>query len=150
METTEKIESLIARGVEADLFGMDFVQSLDLETVRDGYNGIGPEFLGSDVRAKVTDHLAIFEPASLVHDLRNEFSDGTRYSFNFANYEFLKNCRKLADQKYGWYNPRRYFARHVAHLLYVAVSAEKFGWRAWLEAKERHEKKMRALNKASH
>lgn len=147
METTEKIVSLIARGVEAELLGMDFVQSLDLETVRDGYNGIGPEFLDSDTRAKVTDRLAIFEPAALVHDLRNEFSDGTRYSFNFANYEFLQNCRKLADLKYGWYNPHRYVARHVAHLLYAAVSAEKFGWRAWLEAKERHEKKMRALKK---
>ena len=35
MQTMEKIESLIARGVEAELLGMDFVQSLDLETVRD-------------------------------------------------------------------------------------------------------------------
>lgn len=147
METTEKIESLIARGVEAELFGIDFVQGLDLETVRDSYNGIGPEFLDSDTRAKVTDHLAIFEPAALVHDLRNEFSDGTRYSFNYANYEFLRNCRKLADKKYGWYNPRRYIARRVAKLLYLAVSAEKFGWRAWLEAKARHEEKMAAKNK---
>ncbi len=144
MQTMEKIESLIAKGVEAELFGMDFVQGLDLETVRDSYNGIGPEFLDSDTRAKVTDHLEIFEPAALVHDLRNEFSDGTRYSFNFANYEFLQNCRKLADRKYAWYNPRRYRARAVAQLLYVAVSAEKFGWRAWLEAKERHEQKMAA------
>ena len=147
MATMEKITSLIGKGIEAELFGMDFVQSLDLETVRDSYNGIGPEFLDGDTRAKVTEHLALFEPAALVHDLRNEFSDGTRYSFNFANYEFLQNCRKLADLEYGWYNPRRYVARHVAHLLYVAVSAEKFGWRAWLEAKERHEKKVAASKK---
>lgn len=141
METMEKIVSLIARGVEAELLGMDFVQSLDLETVRDGYNGIGPEFLDPKVREKVSELLAIFEPAALAHDLRNEFSDGTREGFKRANDEFLKNCLKLADYNYCFIDPRRYRARAVARILYKFVSAENFGWRAWIEAKERHEAK---------
>lgn len=144
METLETINALIAKAEEADLFGLDFVKSLDKTVVQDSYNGIGPEFLDPDTRAKVTEHLYLFAPAALVHDLRNEFSDGTRSSFEFANYEFLQNCRRLADHRYAWYNPRRYRARGVAQLLYVAVSAEKFGWRAWLEAKARHEQKMAA------
>ena len=144
METLETINALIAKAEEADLFGLDFVKSLDKTVVQDSYNGIGPEFLDPDTRAKVTEHLYLFAPAALVHDLRNEFSDGTRSSFEFANYEFLQNCRRLADHEYAWYNPRRYRARGVAQLLYVAVSAEKFGWRAWLEAKARHEQKMAA------
>ena len=147
METLETIDALIAKAEEAELFGLDFVNGLDREVVQDSYNGIGPEFLDPDTRAKVTGHLALFAPAALVHDLRNEFSDGTRSSFEYANFEFLQNCRKLADHAYAWYNPRRYRARAVAQLLFVAVSAEKFGWRAWLEAKERHEQKMAAKAK---
>lgn len=147
METLETINALIAKAEEADLFGLDFVKSLDKTVVQDSYNGIGPEFLDPDTRAKVTEHLNLFAPAALVHDLRNEFSDGTRSSFEFANFEFLQNCRRLADREYAWYNPRRYRARTVAQLLFVAVSAEKFGWRAWLEAKERHEQKMAAKAK---
>lgn len=148
MQTMEKIESLIAKGVEAELYGMDFVQGLDLETVRESYNGIGPEFLDPEVREKVSELLSIFEPAALVHDLRNEFSDGTRKGFEYANDEFLKNCLKLADYNYCFINPRRYRARAVAKILYKFVSAEKFGWRAWLEAKERHEAKMASGNSA--
>lgn len=148
MQTMEKIESLIAKGVEAELYGMDFVQGLDLETVRESYNGIGPEFLDPEVREKVSELLSIFEPAALVHDLRNEFSDGTRKGFEYANDEFLKNCLKLADYNYCFINPRRYRARAVARILYKLVSAEKFGWRAWLEAKERHEAKMASGNSA--
>ena len=148
MQTMEKIESLIAKGVEAELYGMDFVQGLDLETVRESYNGIGPEFLDPEVREKVSELLSIFEPAALVHDLRNEFSDGMRKNFEYANDEFLKNCLKLADYNYCFINPRRYRARAVARILYKFVSAENFGWRAWLEAKERHEAKMASGNSA--
>ena len=147
MESLETINALIAKAEEAELIGLDFVKGLDKTVVQDSYNGIGPEFLGPDKRAKVTEHLYLFAPAALVHDLRNEFSDGTRSSFEYANDEFLQNCRKLADHAYAWYNPRRYRARAVAQLLYVAVSAEKFGWRAWLEAKARHEQKMAAKTK---
>ena len=153
METREKIESLIAQGVEAGLLGMDFVQGLDVETVRESYNGIGPEFLRPSLREKVTQHFAIFAPAAVVHDLRNEFSDGTKSSFHAANREFLANCLKLVDVKYPpdtksrSLRLKRDLARQTAYAFYKFVDGAP-GWRAWLEAKERHEAKMASGNSA--
>lgn len=146
METKEKIEQLMDAAVVSNLDGIELFAQYNIDTIRESYNGIGPEFFPAELRAKVTEHLAIFEPAALLHDLRNEFSDGTRWSFNYANYEFHENCLRLANRKYPWYSWRRYAARHVAHLLYKFVSGEN-GWRAWIEAKERHAKKMQKKDK---
>ena len=137
----EKIDSLIERSKAADLEGLDFLSQFTYDQLADGYNGIGPEFLPPTLREKVTQHLSLFAPAALIHDLRNEYSDGTRRSFNYANYEFLANCRKLAARKDDWYNPRRYIAYHVAKLLYRFVCGD-CGWTAWIQAMERHEKKV--------
>ncbi len=133
MATREEIDKLIATAVEADLAGLDFLAEFDYATIERGYNGIGPEWAGEAVRETVTQYLAIFEPAAVIHDLRNEFSDGTRYAFNYANMEFLANCRRLADRRYAWYNWRRYRARAVAGLCYDFVSGPG-GWKAWREA----------------
>lgn len=125
----------------ANLDGINFITCFPIDELADGYNGIGPEFLPPEVRAKITERLSLFEPAALIHDMRNEHSDGTRESFHRANEEFRVNCRKLAALEYGWYNPSRYLAYHVAEILFKFVEAEDFGWKAWLQAKERHEKK---------
>ena len=137
----ETVADLYRRAVRANLDGVDFVASFTYEELADSYNGIGPEFLPPALREKVTKRLNLFAPAALIHDLRNEYSDGTRRSFNYANYEFAANCRKLAAQRYAWYNPRRYFEYHVATLLYRFVCGDG-GWTAWIQAKERHEKKI--------
>ena len=137
IETTRRLFQL---ALAANLDGVELISSLSDAEMADGYNGIGPDFLPPTIREKVTKHLSLFAPAALIHDLRNEYADGTRKSFNYANYEFLANCRKLAAQRYAWYNPRRYLAYHVAKLLYNFVCGDG-GWTAWLQAKERHEKK---------
>ena len=143
-----EIDELLKIAVEADLEGLDFLSSFTYAQLSDGYNGIGPEFLRPKVRAAVSGFLHIFKPAALGHDLRNELSDGTRESFHAANTEFLNNCRKLADYYYPDGDPRRDRARAAALVLYVFVSAEHFGWRAWLEAKERHASKIASGNPA--
>ena len=132
-----EIDELLKIAVEAKLEGLDFLASFTYEQLSDGYNGIGPEFLPSVLREKVTKYLAVFEPAALVHDMRNHVGDGTRYGFNFANLEFLANCRKLADRAYPWYNWRRYRARVVAKLMYDFVAGQP-GWIAWCEASRKH------------
>jgi len=137
----KKIDALVKLAVEADLEGLDFLAQFTYAQLADGYNGIGPEFLPPAVRDRVTDFLSIFEAAALIHDLRNEYSDGSREGFLAANDEFRRNCLKLADMRYGMFSLRRYRARAVAQVLYDFVSADSFGWRAWLEAKERHEAK---------
>ena len=142
---TETTRELYGLANAAQLDGVEFISHFSAAELADGYNGIGPEFLPATIREKVTQHLSLFAPAALIHDLRNELSDGTRQSFNYANYEFLSNCRKLAAWKYAWYNPRRWIARHVATLLYNFVAGD-CGWTAWLQAKERHAKKLASLD----
>ena len=141
METNEKrlayIAALIETALAVGLDGADWANLYGLAWLSDAYNGIGPEFLPPTLREKVTNWLHLFEPAALIHDARNHVSDGTRKGFEAANDEFLRNCLKLADFWYPWYSWRRYRARAVAHLLYDFVSADGFGWIAWLDAHER-------------
>ena len=137
MKTEQEIDALVRRAVEAGLEGLDFLSTFSYAELARGYNGIGPEFLGSTIRDKVTSRLVLFEPAALIHDLRNDVADGTRESFLAANDEFRRNCLKLANAAYPWYSLKRYRAPGVAQILYDFVSAENFGWRAWLEAHER-------------
>ncbi len=151
IETKEKkiaeIDELMQIAVAAKLEGLDFLSTFTHDQLADGYNGIGPEFLRPKVRAAVSEFLHIFKPAAVGHDLRNELSDGTRKSFKAANDEFLRNCLKLADYHYKGKDARRWHrACAVAQILYKCVSAEKFGWRAWLEAKDRHAAKMASDN----
>ena len=147
MEEMEKIEELIHDAVVNNLEGTRFLLGLEIETVQEAYNGIGPEFLMPTLRAKVTKHFATLAPAAVIHDLRNEFSDGTKEKFHEANREFLANCLTLVDNKYPWWRPKRYVARQVAHAFFAFVEGPA-GWRAWLEAQNRHEKKMLSGNSA--
>lgn len=142
----EDIEELLKIAVAADLEGLDFLSQFTPDQLADGYNGIGPEFLKPRVRAAVSEFLAIFAPAALGHDLRNELSDGTRRGFQAANDEFYRNCLRLADYHYSADKRRRRRARAAALVLYGFVEAEAFGWRAWQEAKERHAAKLASGN----
>ena len=146
MVSKHELDELIRIAVDAKLEGVDFLSRFTYEQLADGYNGIGPEFLPPLLREKVSEFLHIFKPAAVGHDLRNEFSDGTREGFNAANEEFYRNCLRLADWHYPWYSRDRYRARAAALILYAFVSAEFFGWRAWQEAQKRHAAKMASGN----
>lgn len=143
-ENLAHVAKLIEKAKAAGLKGADWLESLGVKRCCEGYNGIGPEFLPAKVRNLVTDFLALFEPAALPHDLRNEFADGTRTSFLAANDEFRINCMLLAERAYPKDRKRRIAAKMAALVLYDFVSADSFGWRAWLEATERA--KARDLN----
>ncbi len=144
---SKEIKELLTIAADAKLEGLDFLATFTFEQLCDGYNGIGPEFLKPNVREKVSEFLHIFKPAALPHDIRNEMSDGTRKGFRAANDEFLRNCLKLADYYYKDKDARRHLrARAVARILYGIVSSNVVGWRAWLEAKERHAAKMASDN----
>ena len=139
-EKKEKVGKLIDEARAAGLAGADWCVGLGVDKVAEEYNGIGPEFLPIDVRAKVTEWLALFEPAALIHDCRVGASDGWREGFLASNDEFRRNCLTLADRAYPWYSWRRYRARAVAQLLFDFVSADDFGWKAWMDAFEKNEK----------
>ena len=144
METVEKniahVQALIDEAKAAGLDGAGWVSSLGAVRCCEGYNGIGPEFLPAKIRAKVTAYLSTFEAAALIHDMRNDVADGTRASFLAANDEFRSNCLKLAARKYPKRNQRvrKLAAKAAAEILYDFVSADSFGWKAWLEAHERY------------
>ena len=137
MKNEEEIEELLKKAVVAELDGLDFVGTFPVGTICREYNGIGPEWAGAAIREKTTAWLALFEPAALIHDMRNYRSDGSRHGFNYANMEFHENCLKLADHAYPWWNWRRYRARVVAHALYDFVRGEG-GWKAWQDCYQRN------------
>lgn len=127
---------LLSTAVALGLEGAAFVNAYDIDTLVREYNGIGPEWAGQRLRATVTQHLGLFEPAALIHDLRNYESDGSRAAFEAANREFLHNCLKLVDVTYPWYRPRRYVLRGIAISLYDFVQGPG-GWAAWHDCHER-------------
>ena len=135
-----RVWRLVDEARAAGLAGADWCSGLGVDRVAEEYNGIGPEFLSADVRDRATAHLALFEPAALIHDCRVGASDGSRAGFLAANDEFRRNCLTLADRAYPWYSWRRYRARAVAQVLFDFVSADGFGWKAWLDAFEKNEK----------
>ena len=128
----DHFDEVVDKAVRLNLSGVELFAQLGASVIRREYNGIGPEFFPAELRAKVTAWLSLFEPAALIHDLRNYRSDGMRWAFNYANTEFLDNCRVCADDAYPWYSWRRYRARIVARLLYDFVSGPA-GWVAWTD-----------------
>ena len=118
--------------------GLDFVLSFGIYGICEAYNGIGPQFLPENMRDGVTRKLAIFEPAAMYHACRFHKSDRTRASFEYANNEFVINCRKCAKAAYPWYSWRRYRAYAVIDAMDKFNSSEMGGWRAWQEAYQKN------------
>lgn len=148
METNEEnmahVAELIKRAKDAGLQGADWLESLGVERCCEGYNGIGPEFLPAGVRALISRKLHIFEAPAVIHDMDNDFADGTREKFLAANDRFRRNCLVMAERTYPGDEKRQLAAKSVAEILFAFVSADSFGWKAWLEATERA--KARDLN----
>ena len=132
----DRLDEIIFKATALELSGVELFAVMGKSLIRREYNGIGPEFFPPELRAKITSFLAIFEPAALIHDLRFSRSDGGRWAFEYANEEFFDNCRACADDRYPWWNWRRYRARVVARMLYDFVRSTK-GWVAWTEAHDK-------------
>jgi len=137
--TVAQVRQIYGEAVCYELEGMDWLSQFDEEEIAECFNGIGPEFIGAKAREWISDFLALFLPCAMIHDMRNEYSDGTRQSFYYANEEFRRNCIKVVEANYGWLSRKRYRGYVVAEILYCFVSADCFGWEAWLQAKAKHE-----------
>ena len=61
MVDERKIDELVKAAVLAELDGVEFLQDFDHATLCREYNGIGPEWAGAPIRAKVTRYGAIEE-----------------------------------------------------------------------------------------
>lgn len=134
MEKEAKIDALVSAAVKVGLDGTDVVAKYSYEELAQIYNGIGPEAMPERIRERVTDFLGLFEPAALIHDVRYEESDGTAAGWHEANQEFLSNCMKLIERKYGWKHLfRRGRAKIAAYAMFDFVESD-FGKRAWMKA----------------
>ena len=137
MDKRDEIDSLWRQAVDLGLSGLEELALLSADEMAAAWNGIGPEFLPSEIRDRITDALALFKPACFIHDLRFAQSDGRRHEFVLANAELLDNCRKCAAHAYPWWlHPwKRIRANAAAALIYKACSSSA-GWRAWIDAHE--------------
>lgn len=131
-KTIDEINELRSLAVNAELMGSEWLYGYDAEVLAREYNGIGPEWAGEKFRSVATRHFELFEPAALIHDMRNYVSDGSEESFHKANLEFYRNCILLAKQKYPFWNWKRYRAIAVAQMFFDFVDGP-CGWRAWLD-----------------
>lgn len=132
----EKVEQVVEKSRSIGLMGLDFINGFSIDEICAAYNGIGPQFLPTKLRDKVTEILHIFEPAALGHDLRFHLSDGMRKSFDYANCEFFVNCHKCAKNTYPWWNWKRYRAYAVIDAMNEFNCSSNGGWKAWLESHE--------------
>ena len=135
MQTEADIRALVAKAIAAGLEGADALTDAPSWALARIYNGCGAEWMPESFRQRLTKWLEVFESAFLIHDWDFSDSDGTRVGFVRANERLERNCRKLADFVYPWYNWRRYAARALAPVVYEAVSCPG-GWLAWQQAAE--------------
>ena len=90
-----EVAGLIERAKDARLDGADMLEAHGLLWCLKNWNGAGPEFLPKRVRDRLTDHLAFFAPALLIHDADFALSDGKITTFQAANERLRSNCRRL-------------------------------------------------------
>ena len=75
---------------------------------------IGPEWFPAALRDAIDRLHPSLKVVAMIHDLDYYFGDGTTEDFNKANSAFAANGIVVADDRYGWDDPRRYLARPSA------------------------------------
>ena len=131
--TLDEARQAIADICDKQLYGARFVASLGPGRVAAACNGCGPASWPEERREKLDKWLKTFRLAFDVHDCRFTWDNcGSLLAFREANIELRENCLILADEKYSWYNPLRYFARNRAYL--IGLLCQEFGWKAWMDA----------------
>lgn len=93
------------------------------------FNGIGPACFPAALRKLLSRLHPSLVIVALIHDLEFHESDGGAINFDLANLRFATNGRRVADTRYGWYDPRRYVVRRQAARF--ARLCGKFGRAGW-------------------
>ena len=95
-------------------------------------NGVGPESFPSSLRSMIDLTHPYMITASIIHDLRYYYGDGTKFYFFDSNLDFMDNTIVVADNMYGSLNPMRYLARRRARQFHELL--DRFGWDAYVAA----------------
>lgn len=131
-----EVAGLVERAKVARLDGADMLEAHGLLWCLKIWNGAGPEFLPKRVRARLTDHLAFFAPALLIHDADFALSDGKITTFQAANERLRSNCRRLVLDAHPFFFSLARWKRLALSDLIADACGTTFGFYAWEEAHE--------------
>jgi hypothetical protein len=112
--TDKDLQKAREEAARLKLNGAELLLETKDETIMHVCNGIGPEWFPADLRKAIDALHPSLKTVAIIHDLAYYFGDGTAKDFKKANADFAANGVKIADDRYGWYNPLRYIARHEA------------------------------------
>ena len=125
-----EISNLIAKAKALVLEDSGLIDCWLPEELLPIYNGIGPAWLPVAIRNRITEHLAVFAPACLIHDFHFHVADGSRAEFNRVNDILERNCRRCINGATKWYQIlRRAAGYYAAHL--IAEACRRYGWSAY-------------------
>lgn len=130
----KKIIDLMSVVNRKKLLGREILESFSVTELVYIYNGIGPDRFPDWLRKIVTEANGLFEPASLIHDVRYHIG-GDYKDFTEANEEFRENCYTLVKAEYSWYDPRRY--KWLFRAWRYAGYCDEFGWKGYNKKEEK-------------
>lgn len=126
MYSLNEIEEKIQLATELNLSGAELLE--DRERAMRVCNGIGAEWMPDSARKLISSLNPTLVLAADIHDIRYEIG-GTTEERKAADDEMLENGYKLADARYSWYNPLRYYVKWKMRKFYKILRA--FGFLAW-------------------
>ena len=97
-----------------NLYGKQLIMIPSTKVIIHVCNGIGPEWFPSKVRSFIDKLHPSLKVVAMLHDLAYFFGTETEEDFKAANLGFQTNGVAVADDSFGWYNPRRYLVRFDA------------------------------------
>lgn len=141
MSDIATIRRLIDLVAEYELEGKMLVESYTIEKLAEFFNGMGPEWFPEWARKTLDKIFDVFSPAFFIHDVEWATTEGSYREFLNSNDRLERNCKKIADAEYGWYNPMRYYRRHQGAVF--AQLCQTFGYGAFKAAAKKAEEARR-------
>ena len=126
MYTLHEIEEKIKLAKELNLSGAELLE--DRERAQRVCNGIGAEWMPEIARKLISALNPTLVLAADIHDIRYDIG-GTEADRMDADNEMLENGYTLADARYSWYNPLRYWVKREMRKFYGIL--RDFGGWAW-------------------
>jgi hypothetical protein len=104
-------------------------------------NGTGPDAWPDIARKTVSFFREHKRGATVAHDFRFQWSDGTRHGFNVANSEYLSNSLKEVNYHFPlwqfWKLAHR--IREIRQCYTDYLLLDSFGWQSWLQSAQKNE-----------
>jgi len=122
------IMDLVKSAKDLGLIGAEVFDEYDEKTLREQYNGVGPDRFPAYIRYILSTLLRENLEAVATHDMKY-YKGGTIDDFHRVNDELKKNTRIIARKKFKWYQTRRWKLYLIANVLKEAT--DKYGLPGW-------------------